>query len=217
MSKERTFKKEPPSDDAKKFFIVCEGAQAEADYFRYFRELDTRIELEVIPPEDGDNNSPTGLHEKWISITSIGPDGEPPKYDVEENDDIWFVIDTDKWGDKIDELRALTAGEEHTFVAQSNPCFEVWLCYHFSPDRQEFAGDDIARQWKKHLPKLTERNFDFKKHPILIRDAMLAARNNYTEINNQPGKGSTQVYQLAERIYALIYAKIDSAYHKMAR
>lgn len=217
MSKDRTFKKEPPSDDAKKFIIVCEGARTEADYFRYFQELDSRIEVEVISPEDGDNNSPTGLLEKVQRLTTVGPNGEAPKHEIVEGDEIWFVIDTDDWGDKIGELREKVAGQQNMFVAQSNPCFEVWLCYHFSASSQEFNGDNISENWKKHLPTLTERNFNSKTHPIYIQRALNAAKANYEGVDSKPEKGSTQVFSLAEKIYELIGPKIDSALLKMTR
>lgn len=215
LSRNRLFKKEEPSEDAKKFVIVCEGANTEASYFRYFQALDSRVEVEIIAPQNGDDNSPMGLLEKTVRLTTTGPEGEAPKYNITEGDEVWFVIDTDAWGDKIDELREGVVGQENMYVAQSNPCFEVWLCYHFSPDRQEFVGDTVAGNWKKLLPTLTERNFNFKTHPILVPDAINAARNNYEEENGKPLKGSTQVFRLAERIYELIPAKIDSAYHKM--
>jgi hypothetical protein len=217
LSRDRIFKKEAPSEDSKKFIIVCEGARSEADYFRYFQELDSRVEVEVISPETGDNNSPTGLLEKVLRLTTIGPNGEAPKYEIVEGDEIWFVIDTDDWGDKIDELKARVADQQNMFVAQSNPCFEAWLCYHFSADRQEFVGDNSPQNWKKHLPTLTDRNFNSKTHPIHIQRALDAAKANYEELAGKPQKGSTEVFKLAEKIYELIGPKIDSALLKMTR
>ena len=220
LSSKRPFKKEEPSEDAKKFVIVCEGAKREADYFRYFQALDSRVEVEIIRPEDGDNNSPTGLIKKVRLLTSVGPEGEKPKYELTEEDEIWFVIDTDTWGDKIEELRSGVAEEAelNMFVAQSNPCFEVWLCAHFSADVQDFVGIRVADNWKKHLPLLQPGGFDSKKHPILIRQALDASKDNYVEDEaGEPVLGTSQLFLLAERIYEVIGKKIDSAFLKMTR
>jgi len=132
-------------------------------------------------------------------------------------DEIWFLIGTDECGDCIYGLGAVVAGEPNMFVAQSNPCVEVWRCYHFSPEQQEFAGDGVSQNWKRHLPTLTERNFNPRTHPIYLQRAMDAARDNYEEADGKPAKASTQVYVLAERIYGLIGPKIDSALLKMTR
>ncbi len=221
LSSARPFKKEEPSEEAKKFVIVCEGAKREADYFRYFEMMDSRIEVEIISPEDGDNNSPTGLIEKVRRLTSIGPEGEKPEYELTADDEIWFVIDTDTWGDKIEELRAEVAAETklNMFVAQSNPCFEVWLCYHFSGEVQDFLGMNEADNWKTYLPTVVKPGgFDSKKHPILIRQALDSAKENYQENEaREPALATTQVFKLAEKIYAVIGKKIDSALLKMTR
>jgi len=220
LSSGRLFKKEEPSEEAKKFVIVCEGGKREDHYFRYFEMMDSRIEVEIISPEDGDDNSPTGLIKKVKRLTSIGPEGEKPKYELREEDEIWFVIDTDTWGDKIDELRTKVAAENelNMFVAQSNPCFEVWLCYHFSHAVQDFTGMNVADNWKQHLPQVHAGGFDSKKHPILIRQALDSARENYQENEaGEPAVGRTQLFRLAERIYAVIGKKIDSALLKVER
>lgn len=220
LSSTRPFKKEEPSEDAKKFVIVCEGAKREADYFKYFEMMDSRIEVEIISPEDGDDNSPTGLIKKVRRLTSTGPEGEKPKYELTEEDEIWFVIDTDTWGDKIDELRSEVEKETalNMFVAQSNPCFEVWLCAHFTAAMQDFAGMNVAENWKTHLPTIQAGGFDSKKHPILIRQAIDATRDNYTENEaGEPEVGTSQLFRLAERIYEVIGKKIDSALLKMTR
>jgi hypothetical protein len=66
-----------------------------------------------------------------------------PKFNLsaELEDEIWYVIDTDRWneGDKINALK--TYVEERNkeykgrFVVQSNPSFELWLYYHFNSEK----------------------------------------------------------------------------------
>ena len=62
-----------------------------------------------------------------------GSDDIAPKYelDLKQNDEVWFVIDTDEWGNKIISLKDDCNTKQSWNVAQSNPCFEIWLYYHF--------------------------------------------------------------------------------------
>jgi hypothetical protein len=43
----RLFERVPPSREAKSIYIFCEGAKREYDYFEYFKQLDSRINIEV--------------------------------------------------------------------------------------------------------------------------------------------------------------------------
>lgn len=45
--KNRLFERVPPSRKAKSIYIFCEGARREFDYFEYFKELDSRINIEI--------------------------------------------------------------------------------------------------------------------------------------------------------------------------
>ncbi len=96
--KNRLFTRAEPSIDARSFFIFCEGKHREPEYLLYFKEIDSKINVDVIRAEQHDNNSPTGLYEKACNFI-IRTDKNPnPKYELLEMDEVWFVIDTDKWG-----------------------------------------------------------------------------------------------------------------------
>jgi hypothetical protein len=43
----REFKRKPPSRDAKKIYIFCEGKTIESGYFNFFQGLDSRISIIV--------------------------------------------------------------------------------------------------------------------------------------------------------------------------
>ena len=57
----RLFVREAPSRLAKSIYIFCEGAKREYQYFQYFKELDSRINIEVYKLDPTENNSPLGL------------------------------------------------------------------------------------------------------------------------------------------------------------
>lgn len=82
--------------EAKSIYIFCEGARREFDYFEYFKELDSRINVEVYKLDPSEDNSPLGLleiAEKCIILSAENPN---PKYNFIEGDEVWIVLDIDK-------------------------------------------------------------------------------------------------------------------------
>jgi hypothetical protein len=103
--KNRLYERKDPFRDAKLFIIYCEGKRREPEYFSYFNEISSRIKLEIIPAEHRGDNSPTGLYEQACFDTLDVGENPGKKYDIDKDDQIWFVIDTDEWGQKIEEMK----------------------------------------------------------------------------------------------------------------
>ena len=57
----RLFKRKLPDREAKSIYIFCEGAKREYQYFDYFKELDSRINVEIYKLHPEEDNSPLGL------------------------------------------------------------------------------------------------------------------------------------------------------------
>jgi len=212
LSRNRSFKREAPSKEAKLFLIACEGERREGDYFEYFEELDSRVKVKVIRPEDGENNSPIGLVDKMEILLNL----ENSEYEINKDDQIWFVFDTDDWKEKITEARTKIAKVSNYYIAQSNPCFEVWLYFHFTLDKPDFNGIESSKEWKIYVNKRFPGGFDSTKHPILIKDAIRNSEHNFLrDDKNWPAIGSTEVHFLAIEIYKLLSKKLDSARNKL--
>ena len=128
--KNRLFERKEPERDASLFIIYCEGSRREPKYFEYFEKISSRVKLEIIKADSQGNNSPSGLLKQAKEDFFEGKDSLP-KYFLGKEDKVWFVIDTDRWGSHIPKLRKECQQRVNWFVAQSNPCFEVWLFYHF--------------------------------------------------------------------------------------
>lgn len=92
----RLFERQPPSREAKSIYIFCEGAKREYQYFKYFIEMDSRINVEVYKLHPHENNSPIGLFNIAKSCILSSEENKSPKYNFQENDEVWIIIDVDK-------------------------------------------------------------------------------------------------------------------------
>lgn len=207
----RSFKRQAPSREAKSIYIFCEGAKREYQYFCYFKEIDSRINIEVYELAHNENNSPRGLLNIALQCTESG---EASKYSLQENDEVWIVIDIDK--DKLDsrspqikELKAECAKRERWYVVQSNPCFEVWLYNHLFDDKPNFEAEYSCTDLKRKVNNLIPGGFSSKKHPILIQDATINAESNYSVTANTPDLGCTEVFMLSKSMLPLLKHKLD--------
>lgn len=208
----RLFQRRLPTRDAKVFYIFCEGRSREYDYFSYFRELDSRIAIEIIQPTPSGNNSPEGLYQKACSFILKTEENPNPKYELSNVDEVWFVIDTDEWGKMIENLRNKCRNNtEHAKwnVAQSNPCFEVWLYYHFYENKPTFTTSKTSKEWKSFVNHSIRGGFDSRKHPIFIGTAINNAKNNYSESEGNIDTACTEVFKLAESYYPFIKSTVE--------
>lgn len=213
ITRPKKYEKEEPSKDAKKVYIFCEGEDKEVKYFKYFQGLDSRINIIPIPNENGQSD-PTKLKENAIKSFFPKDEKQKPIYELEEKyqDEIWFVIDTDRWneGGKIDELRTFVdSKKEFLRITQSNPCFEIWLYYHFyvKPLEQEVKEFDT---FKAFVGNKIKGGFDNRKHPKFLEQAIQNSETNYLENDNppQPDLYCTQVFHLGKSILPFVKDKL---------
>lgn len=207
--KHRLFERRTPSRDAKLFIICCEGNKREPQYFTYFQEISSNIRLEIIKPESDSNNSPTGLFDQAVQEL-CSDESTFLEYELTENDEVWFVIDTDSWGEKILELRK-SCSKKNWHVAQSNPCFEVWLYYHKFKEKPNFVDMHLSAAWKEYIDGIFPGGFDSRKHPIFIYEAITNAKENFMSENSSPQFCSTEVCFLAEKFYPYVKEEINRA------
>lgn len=112
--------------DAKLIIIATEGSKTEP---RYFREMasqkyypNSRVKVWILEKEDDTASSPKHVLREL--------DRYKDEFYVEEDDELWLVIDLDNWGDgKIAQVASLCQQKNYK-LAVSNPCFELWLLLH---------------------------------------------------------------------------------------
>lgn len=217
----RLFERSQASREAKSIYIFCEGAKREYDYFKYFREMDSRIRVEVFKLQPHDNNSPLGLFEiaqKSIIVTQDNPN---PQYVFQENDEVWIVLDTDideqdSRKNQIQFVRDECKKKSSWFLVESNPCFEVWLYYHKNKKYEPFENDDACKEWKQLVNTTIIGGFHSSRHPIFIEDATHNAEANFqVDSDNKPMIGSTEVFRLSKSMLTVIAEKINEVKEKL--
>jgi hypothetical protein len=211
----RLFERVSPNRSAKSIYIFCEGRSREFDYFSYFIELDSRINIEIYKLAPHENNSPLGLldiAEECILKSKKNPN---PKYNFIDGDEVWIVLDVDK--DKsesrepqITKVQKRCDTLNRWQLSISNPCFEVWLYYHQESSIPTLDDPEIPSNWKRLVNNVIAGGFDSRKHPIYIEKASKNAKNNYKSNNNRPDVGCTNAFTLADSILSLLREKIQS-------
>lgn len=214
ITRPKKYEKEEPSKDAKKVYIFCEGEDKEVKYFKYFQGLDSRINIIPIPNENGQSD-PIKLKENAIKLFFSEDKNEEPIYKLEREykDEIWFVIDTDRWneGGKINILRDFVESKkEFSKVAQSNPCFEIWLYYHFNGVEPLHKDVEKFPTFKAFVADKIKGGFDNRKYPKLLERAIKNAENSYSEKDNppQPDLYCTKVFHLGRSILPFVKDKL---------
>src|ERR1700743_2745410 len=108
LSKRRSYEKKSPFRSSSLFVIVCEGEKREPQYFEFFDGLSSRIKVKIIPSVDG-KSSPSHLLTNAIF--------ELDKIQFVEDDELWFVIDLDKWTSQIHQLQNECKGKANWHIA----------------------------------------------------------------------------------------------------
>ena len=228
IERRRDYGKKNPSRDAHKVYIVCEGKVTEPNYFRFFEGLSSNLQVITIPPSDG--TDPLKLLERAKQIL-IGKDRE---YDVEyaHRDTVWFVIDTDTWETegKITPLRKFCSTKNKSIskefdeiksypawnVAQSNPCFEIWLYYHLMETPPE-DYDPTKERFKTYLDRVLPGGFNYDRHPVFIEDAIQNAKTNFrTDKDGKITLFSTEMHLLGTEILGFVKRDLDKLKNKMS-
>ena len=213
----KAYAKREPSRDAHKIYIVCEGKGTEPDYFSFFEGLSSNLQLITIPPDEG--TDPLKLMECAREVLL----GERRKYTIDymQGDTIWFVIDTDTWEKecKIAPLRDFCSSKNVEFpklyneakaynawnVAQSNPCFEIWLYFHFYEDKPVDEDVQTFVSFKEYVSSTISGGFDFQRDPVRLEDAVSNTRNNFVyDTAGRPDLYSSEVYILGEEIHKFV-------------
>lgn len=125
---------------------------------------------------------------------------EIPFNPAEDKDELHFVLDTDRWKMKgLRELATHCRETEGWFVEISNPCFEVWLGYHFKAENLQLPG---CKQYKPAVDQMVPGGFNSEQHAVDLAETAIenAKTQDDTPGHYMPENGVTKVYQLVEKL-----------------
>ena len=141
------------------------------------------------------------------------------EYNIEDDDQLWIVVDRDKWKDKMLASVAQHCTQHANLrFCVSNPCFELWLLLHIEDVAQydkeqmnmllENRKVNSQDTWlKKRMKELTGhyRESDYDAMALLSHvDAAIerAEKLDTSPMDRWPQGVGTRVYLLAKSITA---------------
>ena len=172
--------------------LVLEGRnKTESKYFSHYqvRECNYKLVIKDSGATDvmGMARRATNLYKEYQMDAALG-------------DRAFCLIDMDLREDKYNAyLKARQTYHNITLIV-SNPCFEVWLLYHFTENpRAESSSQAVKEQMKKYIPEYNESmdvyaqydlkekymvaiNRSEKKNALYEEKRTLVDRNPYTEV-----------------------------------
>jgi len=201
----RSFGRRSECRDASLIVIACEGRVTEPRYFEAlasaYAPSPSRIKIKILELPDG-HSAP----EHVLAALDQYRKAESLKRD----DELWAVIDFDRWGEgKLSKVAAAVVQKDY-HLAVSKPCFEFWLLLHFRGPAElensltslEQGGCEAARELlrgangsaAKHLPEVARL---MPLVPRAIENAKALDAEPAQRFSLSPG---SHVFRLAERI-----------------
>jgi len=197
----------------KLIIIASEGTNTERIYFeemlspQYYRN--SKVHVEILK-----RNSTASSPVNALAFL----DDFKKKYhlDLNKEDELWLIIDRDKWTPAELSAVASACQQKCYFLAVSNPCFELWLLLHIK-SINDYTNDELASIAKnkhishnrtflegelmKTLGSYNKSNPDTSKFLPYINTAISRARDlDIRPTDRWPNNIGTRVYLLAESI-----------------
>ncbi len=207
MRKKRGYKRDTPEKlvrDYKLFAIACEGGKREPAYFRLFEYMSRKITVDIIEDKVGEaelgHKYPIKSAPKWVldrAVKYIEKEG------LTDEDDLWFVMDKDKWKDEqLRYIAELCNEHPNWHIVISNPCFEVWLYFHKKRELPENIG---SKALKTVVSEFEEGGYAPHKFIVDLPIAILNSKKVDSDKKHfMPKPGETKVYQLGEALLEVI-------------
>jgi ribosomal silencing factor RsfS len=216
MGRERQELFRESNTKAKEKIIVLafEGNDTEDIYFCTLKDHqrfnDDLIYLHILGrPKSNNNSSPKHVFDKLKKEAK-------DEYSFEKGDELWMIIDTDRWKNIPDIVKACSE-MGNMYVAVSNPNFELWLLLHIQ-DIAELSEEEMSNILKNrkngskrtHVEKLllTVLGTYNKSNPLperflpYIDNAIARAKTLDAANEEYPTTVGSHVYKVVEKLIA---------------
>jgi hypothetical protein len=183
--------------DTRLLIIATEGRITEKQYFAQFRNR--RVQVKVIPTGEDNKSSPEYILRRLKDFRQ--------EYDLKADDELWLMIDVDRWKDK--KLKSVTkeAKDSGFQLAVSNPCFETWLLCHYTlPTITTSTCQKITEQLSQELKKVHNCGYNKAKlNTDYFKPYVKQAVQNAKQLDNHPkarwlNQVGTHVYKVVEQL-----------------
>lgn len=129
---------------------------------------------------------------------------EAQKYDLKQGDQLWIVMDTDRWIFET-QIKPLLNAKIKKFPVQlavSNPCFELFLYLHFSsmPESPVKDSKTMEKMLRSRLGQYSKANLSEETYAPNIQVAIQEAEKTEYGTNSLPQNPSTDVGKLIKII-----------------
>lgn len=211
MRKRKNFERREEYKSSRLVIIAAEGRYTENIYFNSMKNTlcATSVHVEILERHD-DNSGPENVYNQIQDFKK--------EYNIADDDQLWIVIDKDRWTDKTLSLVAqYCTSDDKLYFCVSNPCFELWLLLHLE-DVSEYSEDDkiklkenkkpsqykqtwLKSKLKKKMGSYSESKYDaeglLENIDIAIQRAIKLDNNPH---DRWPQDIGTRVYLLAQSI-----------------
>ena len=211
MRKRKSFDRPEGVRSGRLVVIAAEGKETENIYFEQMKASFhvSGVQVEILR-RDTNESSPEHVYRQIQDFAA--------KYDMDENDQLWAVVDKDQWTEQmLSGVARKCSQNKRFFFCVSNPCFELWLILHFE-DVEQYSEEDKKSlsenrkvngndTWtKKRLRSLMGGSYREAKYETAgllpkIKDAI--ARASKLDLNPKdrwPQEVGTRVYRLVNSI-----------------
>lgn len=155
--------------DSRLVIIAAEGECTEKIYFEALREYahNSRVHIKILErdEENKHNSSPEYVLGQLTQYKSENP--------IEQDDELWLVIDKDRWTDKSIRIVAQHCAQDPIYhLALSNPCFELWLILHKL---------DVSLESEEEKAKMLENKKSGRNSDTYLKRKVRALLGSYSE------------------------------------
>ena len=210
MRKRKDFVRLEGVRSARLVVIASEGRCTESIYFTAVKNQlrAPNVHVEILN-RDSNESSPESVHFQISEFTK--------QYNIEDDDELWLVIDRDRWHEKmLSQVAQLCSQNRHLHFCMSNPCFELWLLLHLEDIRNydESTSQELAlnkknragvtwlkKRMKDLLGSYSESSYDAVRLLPHVSNAMSRAKAlDINQADRWPQNVGTRVYLLMDSI-----------------
>lgn len=199
------YQKPMPEVEVTRIFVISGGTKREPDYFKLLRKstILKRI-MVVVRSKKGQGLLPfqmSAMATKFYSEQTFETE-DGNTYKLFDTDSIYMLSDVDEFGKDLCKL-VKNAPNQQVWIV-SNPCFEIWLFYHYYthplPELKDGLEIDSSKrsQWmKQRLHQLQQVNSS--KAFLDMQTAIKNSKANFKiTTDGLPDVFSTQMHEFAE-------------------